>query len=333
MLGRLFKLAFVGIVVGAIVVACFLWRLHSAPVREGVLATVNGSPISLHDVQVRVDSRRNIDATSSFEDMRDAYVEILRSMIVVRLMERELAERGLLPTDEQMREWGEAWLRDYTPEQGEELFGELVITRAEWLDAMRDYRIAQLFEKHVLGQNMLVPLEAIRAVYEQHGDAFTAPDTFSLCGIQATDKGLVESFCATLGKEGARAATADTFPAPACARLKREELPDAALALAKKGKTLVCTRAEQQDGVWQAMWLAGSSKGERLPIQDVYGLIESMLREQGKQDALGAWLEQAVARADIRLAPEMAPDVLNLQKAEKRLSKPVTNAPETKSAK
>ena len=331
MLSKLVKCGIACMAVGALGISLHLWHLHSTSVQEGVLATVNGQPITAQRVQLYVDMRHPLGPESSFDDMRKAHADALGSLVVTRLMEQSLQTANLLPDAATLDSTSKKMLEEYPAQELGEVFGEIALNEAEWLTFMRDTQIATILEREVLQKRMRINLPAVRVIYESGKDAFAMPDTFRLCSVRGADKSEVEGFCARLGKENAQTDVGTTTPA--CVTVNRKELPDALQALAKKDKTNTCTKVTQIDDFWQAAWLARADRGGLLSLPEAYAMIETMLRESEKYTAFAAWLEEAVARADIRLAPEIAPEMLNLQNSEKRLSNPVTKKSDAKQGK
>lgn len=331
MLSKLVKCGIACMAVGALGISLHLWHLHNTPAQEGVLATVNGQPITAQRVQLYVDMRHPLGPESSFDDMRKAHAEALGSLVVTRLMEQSLQAADLLPDTTTLDTNSKKMLEEYPPQELGAVFSEIALTETEWLAFMRDTQIAAIFEREVLQKRMRINLPAVRDIYASGKEAFAMPDTFRLCSVRSADKAEVESFCARLGKENAPTDVGAT--APACVTVHRKELPDALQTLAKKNRTNTCTRVEQVDDFWQTAWLARADKGGLMPLPEAYAMIETMLRESEKYTAFAAWLEEAVARADIRLAPEIAPEMLNLQNSEKRLSNPVTKKSDAKQGK
>ncbi len=336
MLSRVLKTALFCISAGAIGITLYLWEMHGQPMQRGVLATVNGQPITVQRVQLQVDLQHPPGPETTFETMRTAHMQVLGSLIVTRLMEQDLRDSGQLPDDATLDAAARASLADYPPEELGQTFSDAGISEADWLAFMRDTRIAAIFEKHVLQNRMHMDLAAVREYYDNHRGQFALPDTVGFCSVRSADKASVEQLCASLGKgpQTRDGQPRDNQPEliPACTAVPRDELPEQLQSLAKRDRRNVCGKIEQFDDVWQAAWLVGPRKGEAVPLAAAYALIENLLRDSGKYAAFGAWLEQAISKADIRLAPEVAPDLLNLQTVEKRLSKPVTETSEPKRA-
>lgn len=332
MLSRVLKTAIFCICAGAIGISLYLWHLHGTGMQRGVLATVDGRPITLQRVQLQVDLRYPPGPETSIESMRAAHMQVLGSLIVTRLMEQELRDSGQLPDDAQLEAASRGLLRDYPPEELGQTFSDAGISEADWLDFMRDTQIADIFGKTVLQDRLHIDLAAVRAYYDNHRAQFALPDTVEICSVRSTDKAGVEQLCASLGKAPQNGGDQPS-PTPACTAVPRDELPEQLQGLARRDRRNVCGKIEQFDDFWQAAWLVAPHKGEAVPLVEAYALIENLLRDNGKYATFGAWLEQAMTRADIRLAPEVAPELLNLQTAEKRLSRPVTETSDAKKGK
>ena len=333
MLSRVLKTSLFCISAGAIGISLWLWHLLDTPMQSGVLATVNGQPISVQQVQLQVDLRHPVGQETTFETMRTAYMQVIGSLIVTRLMEEELKSRNLLPSESELEAASKALLKDYPPEELVQTLSDAGISEADWLAFMRDMQIAGIFEKAVLQDSLHIDLAAVRDYYASHREQFALPDTLEFCSVRSTDMAAVERLCASLGKDGQLRQGALGEIAPTCITVPHGELPEQLQSLAKRDKRNVCGKIEQFGDFWQTAWLVAPRKGRSLPLVEAYVIIENLLRDSGKYAAFGTWLTQAMSRADIRLATEVAPDLLNLQSAEKRLSSPVTETPDAKQAK
>ena len=333
MLSRIVKCGMACLVAAALGILLHLWHLHGSPAQEGVLATVNGHPITAHQVQLYVDIRHPLGSESSLDDMRRAHAQALGSLIVARLVEQSLREADLLPDTATLDMTSKKMLEEYPAQELANMFSENAISETDWLGFMRDTQIAVIFEQEILQKRMDIDLSAVRSIYESDRDAFAMPETFRLCSFRSRDKATVEGVCSRLGTGNAVTDDAAHTPFPVCVTVDRKELPDALQPLAQKGKTNVCTRVEQIDDFWQAGWLLRADKAATVSLPEAFAIIETLLREREKYTTFATWLEEIAARTDIRLAPEIAPELLNLQNGEKGLSNSVTKKSDAKQGK
>ena len=303
---------------------CFEERLP-----EGVVASINGEPIRLSEVQALMDSRSvslGIPHRPSLEAMKSRYGGALGTLIVHALVRQDLASRGMAVTDTALAHAIAEVEADYGPEALAQFLTDSSLREEDWKALMRDHLAMEMFRKRVLLPAIQVTMDEARAYYEQHKADFVLPGYVDVCFAAATEKEALAAYCQSFTarfkaqpQEAAEAEFAALSGAAAhstgvlaqCQEVPPEEVPPAWRRELETLKPGTCGQARQQDGEWRAVALAGRQRGHALELAEAYPLIEAILLEEKKSDAFSRWLEDSVARSDIRVAPELRESLLN----------------------
>ena len=136
--------------------------------QTGVIATVNGRPITLHRLEALHDIDGDADLLAhapSLELLQQQYGDALAALIVHELVAQELEKRKLSITDEAVRAEEAAIRADYPPGEFEVMLQENAIDLDAWRERVRARLAVQLFQKSVLRPRFSVSPEEIRAEY------------------------------------------------------------------------------------------------------------------------------------------------------------------------
>ncbi len=286
--------------------ACFEARLP-----DGVVATVNGEPISLRRLQTLLDSRSpSLGAmrTPSLENMRREYGEGLGTLIIYALVRQDL-QRLQMSVSPAMLETAAAEVRnDYGGGDGlEKYLAEESIDPSEWRALLLDHLSMLTFEKRVLAAGVRISLPELRDYYQTHEDEFQMPETLRVCLISGESRKDVEGFCAVFpgGMNEARAKVRLQ-----CQNVRSGDLPQGWRKAAAALKPGQCAPARQEEGLWRSLGLIERRPPAHITLAEAYPLVEGILREQKMSEAFEHWLEKALANSTIKVARELAPDLL-----------------------
>lgn len=286
--------------------ACFETRLP-----DGVVATVNGEPISLRRLQTLLDSRSpSLGAmrTPSLENMRREYGEGLGTLIIHALVRQDL-QRLQMSVSLAMLEAAVAEVKnDYGGADGlEKYLAEESLDPSEWRALLLDHLSMLTFEKRVLAAGIRVPLSELRDYYATHEDDFKMPEILRVCLISGESRKDVEGFCAVFpgGMNEARSKVQLQ-----CQNVRPADLPQGwrkPVAALKPGQ---CAPVRQEEGLWRSIGLIESRPPAHISLAEAYPLVEGILREQKMSEAFERWLEKALANSVIMVGKELAPDLL-----------------------
>lgn len=228
--------------------ACFEARLP-----DGVVATVNGEPITLRGLQTLLDSRSPslgaMRSSPSLEKMKRAYGEALGTLIIYALVRQDLNRRHMSVSPAALAEAVNEVKNDYGGDEGlNKYLTDEALDPAEWRALLLDHLSMLSFEKRVLATGIHVPLAELREYYQTHANEFQMPESLHVCLVSGASRKEVETFCAAFpaGLAELRAATPMQ-----CQSVRAADLPPEwrkAVAGLKAGK---CARARVRGAVAQ----------------------------------------------------------------------------------
>jgi len=287
--------------------ACFEARLP-----DGVVATVNGEPITLRRLQALLDSRSpslgTMRSNPSLEKMKHAYGEALGTLIIYALVRQDLHRLHMSVSPAALNEAVDEVKKDYGGEDGlNKYLTDESLDPAEWRALLLDHLSLLSFEKRILAADIHVSLPELRAYYQAHAAEFQMPESLRVCLVSGASRQDVEAFCAAFpaGLAEKRAAT----PVQ-CQFLRPADVPQEwrkAVAGLKAGK---CAPVRAAEGQWRSVALLERRPAVRMSLVEVYPLVERALREQKMAEVFENWLERTLAGASILVARELAPELL-----------------------
>ncbi len=288
---------------------CFEGRLP-----EGVVATVNGEPIYLRTVQALLDGRSAALDTMqrpSLENMKRQYGDALGTLIIYALVNQELRNLQIPVTDSAVDAAVANVRADYGGEEELARFlAEESLDGNEWRLLMRDHLAMQSFEKRVLLPGIRISLDSVRVYYKKHETEFNIPETLDICLISATDRQIVDNFCASFGSEGASRAKQSGDILLQCIEAGAAQLPPESQKGLEKLAAGRCLPPRQEGGLWLGVALVRRNAAHVMSVAEAYPLIENILRDLEKEAAFERWLTVALAHAQVRVNPDLAVDLL-----------------------
>ena len=272
---------------------------------EGVIATVNGEAIHLRTVQALLDSRSGalgMQRKPTLANLKNLYGEALGTLVVQALIRQELERRELAVSDADL----ESAIGSIRAEYGQEEFSahltELSLDEDLWRQLMRDLLAVQRFEQQLLSPRVDVSLDEIRKFYLEHQHDFSVPKTCHICFAASASQ---ESLAAYAEAFAQRAAGEIPGVDVQCIRTTAGEIPETWTQALARLKARQCGRIRKDGDQWQTICLKERQGEHVLLMAEAFPLIERTLREEKMSRAFGEWLEQSLARADIRVSPQL----------------------------
>lgn len=265
----------------------------------GVVAMVNGQPISLRLVQALLDVNRMTDFNGprpSVLEMRQNYAQATAMLICGLLVRQELAERGMA-VDEQ--EWNRA-CGQIKSELGEDNFNNSLIDAAlreeDWRLLVLDHLAGEAFMKKVIEPSITISLEEIREYYETHKPDFADSPLYRVCFAQAQERETVETWCAS-GKELQKGSLAHCFV------LGKDSLPSPWQEEIRKIEPFSCGKIVKQDEQWRTVALIETLENDVAPLSVIYPIVENILLAERKNTVFNEWLKNKLASSRITASP------------------------------
>ena len=291
--------------------ACFEARMP-----DGVVATVNGEPITLRRLQTLLDSRSpSLGAmrTPSLENMRREYGEGLGTLIIYALVRQDLQRLQMAVSPATLEAAVTEVKNDYGGGDGLDKFlAEESLDPAEWRALLLDHISMLTFEKRVLASGIRISLPELRDYYQTHEDDFQMPETMRVCLISAESRKDVEGFCAVFPGGMGEARKKVQLQ---CLNVRSSDLPQSWQKAAAGLKPGQCTPPRQEDGLWRGLALVENRPPTQMNLAETYPIVENILREQKMAEAFEDWLGKSLSAATIKVATDIAPDLLTVPKA------------------
>lgn len=267
----------------------------------GVVALVNGEPITLHSVQNLLDSRsmgRALQADTSFEELRGNYGRALSMLIATTLVRQELEERGIAPDQRELDQAIERIRSDYGEGHLEEFLEEAYLRPDDWKQLMRDHLAMEVFRNQVLLPTIKIEFQDIKNYYQEHKKEFVLPETARACFLSSMKREEVQAWCADVQEHKFM----DDGVAQ-CVEVVISEISQPWNRELKSLKPMSCGKIRDEEGEWQAVALL-----ERIPerapeLSEVFPLVEKILLEPRQSAAFEQWLAQKSATAKVLVAP------------------------------
>lgn len=274
-----------------------------ATLPPGVVATVNGEPITLHAVQTILDSRASglgLHSDASFEQMRGNYGRALSMLIANALVRQELEKRGLAPLEKDLDQAIERISSDYGDENLNAFLEEVSLRPADWRMLMRDHLALEVFRNQILLPAIKIDFQEVKNYYQEHKKDFLLPETARTCFLSSSSKEELQNWCKDVASHNfMEDAVAQ------CVEVALSEVPQPWNKELKNLHPMTCGKIHEKDGEWQSLALL-----ERLPeriseLSEVYPLVEKILLESKQSAAFDQWLEQKTASARVMMIPAM----------------------------
>lgn len=299
----LFALAFVLLISGQGGAASFENK------RAGVMATVNGRPITLHQVESLYDVNEGaalLARNPSVEFLQEQYGASLATLIVNALILDELEKRGFPITDEEAREAEELVRADYHPGDFETMLQESYIELDAWRGLLRQRLALSRFQEKVLRPRFSISREEIEARYKADKDIYTQPEKVDIIWFQDLDKASLEArrsaFLAGNADQEDDGSTERESVRIGISRLPAQLRKEIASLKPGQASPII-----QEGGLWQFAVLRARIPARTLSIVEAYPQLEASLIESKFEPVYDAWLAEALVRADIHIVAELKP--------------------------
>lgn len=279
-----------------------------SPEEKGVVAKVNGRPITLQQLEMRHDFMHLSgpgESNPSVSRLKEEYGQALGDIIVLELVSQSLERRGLTVTDGELAK-AEADVRaDYPPGAFEQVLVEEYIDLGTWRQQLRSRLAMEKFFREVLRPEIKLDYQEAEAYYKDHIQEFYLPPRVRFVMVRGPGLDQVGSATDMVRAGAEPAVVAERYAQVTVQELKmREDRITASWRGALKG--LEPGQASQalaeRDGFTRLV-LVEHTPAKVLDPSRAYPLVEKVLVEEKLGRAYEAWLESQLASADIRVTP------------------------------
>lgn len=296
------------IVVATLCLALGLAACERKASDPGVVATVNGRPIALVQLQFKHDLMHSFTLSAgnpTLGELRKEYGNILAELVVQELVSQELESRGIAVSDLEV-EAAETGIRSDYPDAG--AFDQTLVEEYINLDAWRQQLRARLamdkFMANVLRPRVRIDYQEAESYYREHIADFYLPPRLTFLMVTGSAKELVAKAVQQYFQGMKPEAMATKFRGVEARLLKMREdrIPGPwreSLVNLKAGQA---GQLLQADSGYQQFVLVDKTPGKTLDPSQAYPLVEGVLLEKKLAQAFESWLAETVARADIKVS-------------------------------
>ncbi len=275
----------------------------------GVVATVNGRPVTLGQLEFHHDLRgMGLVATEnpSVDQLRRDYGRIMADLIIRELVLDELAKAGVGVSDADVAALEARIRADYPGDTFDRMLFEENIDPARWRNSLTSRIALERFVTGILSDRVKVDVKEAAEYYKEHVADFKKPAMVTFVVVRGPDRKRVEQ--ALRDREAGRTVPDEAGAEAASvheARLPRERVPGGWLDILGKlrpGQASPVVEGKQEA---MALVLVGETPAVTLDPATAYPLVERALVEKKRNEAFAAWLAGAVAAADIRISAHL----------------------------
>lgn len=288
--------------------ALVLAACAQSPEEKGVVAKVNGRPITQQQLEVRHSFAMlsgPAENNPSVAKLQEEYGQVLSDLVVLELVGQALEKRGLAVTDEELAKAENEIRADYPEGSFEQVLVEEYIDLDTWRQQLRSRLAAEKFFREVLRPEIKLDYQEAEAYYKEHIHDFYLPPRVRFFMVRGPSLDMVDKAVEALARNPDQAAASEAFPQVQVQDLKmREDRLTTAWRGALKG--LDPGQASQsladRDGFTRLV-LVENTPAKVLDPSRAYPLVEKVLVEEKLGRAFDAWLAAQLATADIRVTP------------------------------
>ncbi len=300
------------------IVLCLVLLLVTGCFREkelsNVVATVNGSPIYLHTVQLVQESGVSQLDTSrplTLGRMRQQYSTVIAELIIYEVILQYLERTGMGITDRQVADYEKTFRENFSGNEFNIYFLEHAIDMEAWRELLRYHLAFQLFKKEVLFKNFTPSWDEVEGFYGRYKHNFVVSPRLSLYLAVSTSREPLKSMKTMQDLYGVH----DESEAIHIyyADLKHDTIKsDWSKEWQKRLFALkdnMCTDIIEEDELFKRACLEAKIPEKRLATVEMYPYIEQLIKEERVWDLLEEWLWKEMETAQIRVSIHLLDDV------------------------
>lgn len=279
----------------------------------GVVARVNGRPISLHQLQLKHDfDHLGLAADNpTVNRLKGEYGAALTDLLVRELVFQALETRGLTVTDDEVAVAEVDIRKDYPEESFEEVLVEEYIDINYWRDELRARLSVEKFFDEVLRPGISIDYREAEEYYREHIQDFYMPKRVRLFRITGPSREVLENAIDFYKKGGELNVVGEKFDQVVVRDITMREdrmtknWRDAVKGLAPGESSGVMASLEG----FEALLFAENIPARVLAASLAYPAIERELVDRKLMEAFNVWLEKRMAEANIVVTPLLEVDL------------------------
>lgn len=284
------------------------------PVNPGEIAFVNGTPITLKQLQAVHDTLvlTGDSPSRATEELQKEYGAILAEMIVQELVIQELERKNIAISEEELAAEELLIRLDFPGDEFEHMLLEESINIENWQAVLYRSLSMRKFWGSVLRQQVSLSAQEVEAYYYKHQDELQVPEVFNFIQIS----GLMREQILTATEQFIQLPDAGTiqerFPALTIREMHMHVnrlAPEQIAGLEGLGQ-MEASPVLELNGEFLSMVLLGKEKPRIMTRAETYALIEGILLEEKTQVAFDSWLAKQLTKSTIKVSKHLIPENL-----------------------
>lgn len=275
----------------------------------GVVATVDGLPISLQWLQAKHDFNNlswSTSAMPSADDLQRQYGDALTELIIARLIEIELEKRDLAVSDAELKTAEDAVRADYPKDEFERSLVEDYIDIDIWRVFLRQRLATLKFIDTVLRPEITISPADMEAYYQKHIEDFTIPVREHFIVVDCESKEMAEKLRKDYLQSKTQPPSSDDGNINVREVTANEErLPQPWLEALSGLQSKEVSGIKFYEQRYQFIIFLDQLPKQVLDLTTAYKRVEDGLVESRMESAFNHWLERALKAADIRVSKPM----------------------------
>ena len=272
----------------------------------GVVATVNGSPISLQYLQAKYDFNNLTWSTSAMptaDDLQRQYGNALTELIIAKLMEQELKNRDITISDAELKAAEDQVRADYPEGDFERSLVEDYIDIDIWRAFLHQRLITLKFIDTVLRPEITISPADMEAYYQKHIEEYTLPVREHFIVVDCENKDTAEKLRKDyLRDKRTPSPTDDGEVNVREITANKERLPQPWLEALSGLQSKDASGVKFYEQRYQFIIFLEQLPKQVLDLTTAYSRVEAGLVESRSEAAFDHWLGKVLKDADIRVS-------------------------------
>ncbi len=295
----------------AMLLCLLLQACEQDNIHPGEVALVNGKAITLRQIQAMHDVQviGGDSPGRAMEDLRKEYGAVLSEIIAQELVVQELERLNLSVTDEEVRQLEEEYKQDYPPGGFDSMLLEESLDVDMWRETLR-YRLAMFkFNTRVLRPQVSITAEEVDEYFRTHEDEFKVPERLSFIQFSS----LIRDQVAAAAEQFKKSQDAEAIQARfqnmniRMVVMRQDRLDPRLVTALEKLRPMESIQPIEINSEYVSIVLLGKENARLLSREEIYARIESILLEDKLQSAFESWLENKLAKSDIKVSVHLLP--------------------------
>ncbi|GAB7078462.1 hypothetical protein JCM14635_01350 [Megalodesulfovibrio paquesii] len=277
---------------------------------EGVVAEVNGQPITVKELEAAYDLVSlgwGGQPAVTVSALREQYGEVLGQMVVQTVIEQELARRGAEVTQDELNK-AEALVRmDYPPGEFERMLLEEYIDLAVWRRLLKANLALDKFMRKVLRAEVRLDPAEVMAYYKANQEKFIQAAQVRVVHVTGPGRTQVRDAALAYVKNPQPAAIQAVLPKVFLQEMTMQEnrLPKIWVEDLAAAPLLTPTVVRANQAGFESLILLERLPAKKLDAGQGAPHAERLLLEERLDTAFQDWLAAAVSQADIKVSAHL----------------------------